>query len=735
MATLVLTAVGTAVGGPIGGALGALAGQQIDQNILFKPVGREGPRIQELAVQTSSYGTQIPRIYGRMRVAGSVIWATDLKETKNTEGGKGRPKTTTYSYSACFAVALSSRPIRNIGRIWADGKIFRGIAGDFKTETGFRLFDGHEDQARDGLIASAEGIESTPAYRGMAIAVFEEMELAEYGNRIPSLTFEIIADDGSANLVDIVDDISGNRISLSSNEQLHGYAASGGDRRAALEPIVDNYHLSFSADHGRIVGCSRMGREAAKWNIGTNDFISDVNGTSLSKPQFETVSETKIPRQLTLRYYEPNRDYQSGVQTGFRPGSSRIVVQQDFPAAISASQAKHVVQNQIWNLSYERTIASIEIANSSLIGSPGNRVQIGGQKTWTIRSYEFRAGSVSLSLSSVGNCLESHIVESDSGRSVPDQDLIAGPTKLLLVDLPFSPGAPNQVSESAQLFAVAAGGPGWRSADLYGVLADGTVGEYIGKIPSSGVLGTVEQAFTPSSAFLFDQKTSVVVKLHNMNMDLTNADEAQLSAGKNVAIIGVEIVQFAKVNNLGAGRYVLSQFYRGLGGTERHIENHKAGENFVLFEAASATLISSGHYTPFEPAQFAAIGRDDISPVQSEIEAPGIALQPWTPVHLEYNFNGLGDLELVWTRRSRAGSMWMDYVDIPLAEDVEEYLIRWTSVAGELLGEERVETPSLKILHSQISSYRMQAETQIQFNVRQIGRYFVSAEASVMVPI
>ena len=112
MATLVLTAVGSAIGGPIGGAIGSIIGQQVDQNILFRPRGREGPRLQELAIQTSSYGTQIPRIFGRMRVAGTVIWATDLKESRSREGGgKGRPSTTIYSYSASFAVALSSRRI------------------------------------------------------------------------------------------------------------------------------------------------------------------------------------------------------------------------------------------------------------------------------------------------------------------------------------------------------------------------------------------------------------------------------------------------------------------------------------------------------------------------------------------------------------------------------------------------------------------------------------------------
>ena len=60
MATLVLTAVGGAVGGPIGAAVGAAIGQYADREVLFRPKGREGPRLTELALQTSSYGTAIP---------------------------------------------------------------------------------------------------------------------------------------------------------------------------------------------------------------------------------------------------------------------------------------------------------------------------------------------------------------------------------------------------------------------------------------------------------------------------------------------------------------------------------------------------------------------------------------------------------------------------------------------------------------------------------------------------
>lgn len=97
MATLLLTAVGTVFGGPLGGAIGALIGRQVDTAIIG---GRkvEGPRLKDLTVQTSSYGSALPLHFGRMRAAGSVIWSTELIEHRETaSGGKGRPSVTSYT--------------------------------------------------------------------------------------------------------------------------------------------------------------------------------------------------------------------------------------------------------------------------------------------------------------------------------------------------------------------------------------------------------------------------------------------------------------------------------------------------------------------------------------------------------------------------------------------------------------------------------------------------------------
>jgi hypothetical protein len=191
MATLLLQAAGAAVGslfGPLGAilgrAVGGLAGHTIDAALLG-PHG-DGPRLSDLTPQTSTEGTPIPRLYGRARIAGQVIWATNYEEVSSSGGGKGGlgGGTTTYSYYANFAIGLCEGPIAAIGRVWADGQPF-----DLSNVTA-RIYIGTAAQGTDSLIEAKQG--DTPAYRDTAIIVFERLPLADFGNRIPQLSFEIL---------------------------------------------------------------------------------------------------------------------------------------------------------------------------------------------------------------------------------------------------------------------------------------------------------------------------------------------------------------------------------------------------------------------------------------------------------------------------------------------------------------------------------------------------------------
>ena len=146
--------------------------------------------MQNLTVTTSTEGAIIPRVYGRMRIGGNIIWATDFTEHVSTtsQGGKGGgPKvtTTSYLYTASFAVALAEGPISGIGRVWADGKPL-----DISGAT-WRLYKGDETQQPDPFIETKMDAGNAPAYRGTAYVMFEELDLTPFGNRIPQLSFEV----------------------------------------------------------------------------------------------------------------------------------------------------------------------------------------------------------------------------------------------------------------------------------------------------------------------------------------------------------------------------------------------------------------------------------------------------------------------------------------------------------------------------------------------------------------
>lgn len=201
MASLLLSFAGAAAGGALFGPVGALAGRLvgalagnvIDHALLAGDRQVDGPRRSDLDVTASSEGAPIPRVYGRGRLSGEIVWATELEEVISTRtetaGAKGlgpRTTTTTYSYFANVAIGLGEGEIAHVGRIWADGKLLdlTGIT--------WRFYSGSETQEADPLIVAKEGEAGAPAYRGLAYIVFERLALEAFGNRIPQLSFEVV---------------------------------------------------------------------------------------------------------------------------------------------------------------------------------------------------------------------------------------------------------------------------------------------------------------------------------------------------------------------------------------------------------------------------------------------------------------------------------------------------------------------------------------------------------------
>ncbi|WP_126975622.1 baseplate multidomain protein megatron [Frigidibacter oleivorans] len=213
MATILFAAAGAAVGAGFGGsilglssavmgrAIGATLGRVIDQTLLGQGSGAvETGRVDRFRLTGASEGAPVTQVWGRMRLGGQVIWSGPFVESKDTDevGGKGAPSSTVtaYSYAVTVAVAICAGRIGGIGRVWADGE---EISTDGLT---LRVYDGGEDQLPDPAIEAVEGAGMAPAYRGTAYVVFEDLQLAPWGNRVPQFSFEVVrAAEGDAGSV------------------------------------------------------------------------------------------------------------------------------------------------------------------------------------------------------------------------------------------------------------------------------------------------------------------------------------------------------------------------------------------------------------------------------------------------------------------------------------------------------------------------------------------------------
>ncbi|MDZ7629685.1 MAG: glycoside hydrolase/phage tail family protein [Parvularculaceae bacterium] len=282
MAQLILSAAGSVAANAGKAGLGTLLARTVAstasayaagvaERLIFGPRKRtvEGPRLDAFQIQSSTEGTGVPRVYGRARLSGQLIWAANfretLAETTESSGGKGgrlsASKTTVreYLYSLSFAAGLCEGPIDRVARAWADGKPLD------LSKFNVRVHRGTEDQTPDDLIAATEG--AAPAFRGLAYVVFENLPLKDFGNRIPQLSFEVEKSLAASDPLALENALSAVTVIPGSGEFVYGTTR-------------------VTRDAGEGVTLP----ENANNNDGVTDFVASLNGLLAAAPNLEAAS-------------------------------------------------------------------------------------------------------------------------------------------------------------------------------------------------------------------------------------------------------------------------------------------------------------------------------------------------------------------------------------------------------------------------------------------------------------
>ncbi len=657
MATLVLTSIGRTLGGPLGALAGTLAGSALDRAVLGPTRPRTG--LAELAVQGANYGDPLQRLYGRIRAGGQLIWSTGIRPRGRS--GKGEDR---RAYAASFAVALSARPILGVARIWADGRLIRDAAGTLAVPGRLRIHRGLPDQAPDPLIVAAEGSAGTPAYRGLAYAVFEEMGLDEFGNRIPQLSFEVLADPAAPSLATIIGDLF----------------ASAGEAEVDIEGLADRpltgFGVPVSASLGEcldrlglvepmlVAGRAAFGRVAVRaWPAATAATITrhEQGATATGRPQpprEERLGQAGRAGGTAIVYLDPARDLQPGLQRAGRrgPGPER---RETLPAAMTAGEARAAAERCALEAVRERSVRHVTGPVRLAVLEPGDRIAFEDEPgTWLVRRATLSGMVVGLVLEALTETGAPSSALAEAGRPDPNPLLVQGPTRLILADLP---ALPWDVGEAQRIVAVAgATGEAWRRVELLVSHDDGITWTSAGLITAPAAMGVAATVLPPGPANRWDERSQVEVLLDNPEAWLQTLPRASVLSGGNLALFGDELVQFAEVRPLAPGRFRLRGLLRGRFGTEPAMLVHAAGERFVLLEPAASARIDLPMHLLGSRIRVKGVGPLDdpaAAPAQVVLWA-GQALKPWAPCRIAASRLADGSVSVRWVERGPAHTAW-----------------------------------------------------------------------------
>jgi len=542
-------------------------------------------------------------------------------------------------------------------------------------------------------MASAEP--TCPAFRGLAYCVFESLDLADFGNRIPALTFEVIADDGRVTIEDLLQPLSGPLSIARPLDGLQGFSNEGGPLSQTMAVIGQLYPIACDAGGGSLsLAAADMVPaviptlpEPATADDGES-FAAATGESSRRQPDASEVPDG-------LRYYDVTRDYQPGMQRAdgrARPGRSTVI---EFPGALDASKARSLTDAAAARAAWARETVAWRLAELDPAIGPGKVVRLPGRDgSWLVRSWEWRDQGIELELQRLprGSARQT---AADPGESLAAADLLATPTEIVAYELPWDGVGAADVSLA--FAAVSSASAGWRGAALYV-----QQGAELAPLGPSGrrrsIVGTTTSGLPPSPGLLFDRDAVLEVDLVSPDFALDSTSLAAIAGGANMAVAGNEVLQFLNAEKIGVSRWRLSGLMRGRGGTEpAAMAGSGPGVPFVLLDDAPVALDPA---TLGEGTTIAAIGLADPEPVYAPLLNSGLTRRPLAPVHGAASRHPDGSLTLTWCRRSRGSWLWQDGIDVALNEQSEAYLvgigdsdapdIRWQVSSPEL----QIDAPS-----------------------------------------
>lgn len=578
--------------------------------------------------------------------------------------------------------------------------------------TDMTLYKGTETQTPDPMIEGYKGVGEVPGFRGLAYISFTDLQLAEFGNRLPNFTF-LVKEATTRTVKSALSKIL-QRAGLPTSEfdvssidaglEITGLQAAGPIATARLvQTIMMAFDLTAFERDGQLVFVERGTQDTI--SVATDDLAAHAYGNRIPPElQVDDAVGYDLPRKVTVSFVNPRHDYQQDtaeyqrVQKATPEAAWTTGIDSDIevtlPLTMTAGEAKKLSKKVLWTMWRERQTASISLPPSYYHVEPGDVVS---EASFSVRTGKVTRGALDHLVEISGALIAATDIDFSADEAGDDAD--GGDGGDGVYHPPAMTFLPLDIPALRDVDAVV---PGYYWAacatDIEATFQGATVHHTTdGGTSYSQIVGGLNEATICSAVTaLVDGPIGYWDRVNTVDVRCKHgapsaAAELAVLNGANRMVLGGEIIAWQDVTSLGDNTYRLGTLLRGLRDTHRFASTHTIGE-------LGAVLLSSSIVFREENSSICGQARSwkcvATGGVLADVTAVGpatlqcLTLRPFAPAHFSASRDGSNDITYVWDRVTRSlARLFMEGQEVPLLPSSEAYEVDvYDSTDGSFTG-------------------------------------------------
>ena len=494
---------------------------------------------------------------------------------------------------------------------WSNRAFYR-----FSGAENVTVYRGTDDQEPDADMAFSAGI-AIPAYINRAHIAFKTFQLEPYGNRIPSMSFEVVQGSDITSKA-VIEDVLG-MSDLSSAQWDTSGVSEVGDRnfvmgytisrvtsyRQALEKFIDAFNIDCAEIGDKLV--FRAKARTPDYTIPWADLAAAPNIDTKENALTSSIKDQlELPKELIISYKDPDRTYNTNTARFSRQhGRSRHKANIEFAIVRPYKFMKELARDKARRLWIEGKTIKIYLSYKYFYLAPSDIVTIDGSE-YGKDDYTLKVATINRGVNGIleveGVLNSPYVYDEVSGETTdigspiviqqPTPNYVLETAVTLLLDIPAL--SPSDNVGNNIYWVTCGSSDDWVGTNLYRETFPG--GDQYANVANNGLsspIGEVTADPLPAwSGKAYDPNLSMTVTLYSSDEILESCTVDEFFNYANTAWVGGEIIQFKEAVSLGSNQYRLTGIRRGLRDTmiDSVMSGHALNEKFVKFVSSSRLL-------------------------------------------------------------------------------------------------------------------------------------------------